>query len=565
MITFKYKKQIEIFSLIILIFSSFFINFYFGHQGLMPLDDLQNFSSGYRILTGDFPFIDYYSITGPILDIWQSIIYKILGVSWSSLVIHSSILNVLYTLIIYFFLRSHNFQIFYTFFYSLSAGILMYPPAGNPTVEHHSLIISLIAFIFFIIGLKKNNNYYLFLSPLFFTVAFFIKQVPTSYFIIFTIIIYFSQIYKKIDLINFKVLTSSSLISLFIISLYFFINKVPIELFFNQYVIIAMDLGESRFNQVSLSHIHENISKLFFLLFLLIPSFVFFIKGNKKNSFIILFGLSFIICFYEIHSNNQPITFALLPFFLGLLHNDLLINISKSKFTEYFFYIIISYAFFRILRFEFYYFYIYLFILIFLFNKKFFKNKLKYLNFLFVIYLAITTSFYYEKYVKIRSWDDLKKNDLQSSFKGEQIDIMFKNLNWKTINFQDSNLEKQTINELLIYLKTLDENYNYIMITDYQIYNAILNRKNFSPVKYWFVGATYPHVNNPNRNEFEIFFKNKIINNNIQEIMIDGSANFNENDLNEFKWLATCLLRNKDYSFKNENIKIYKIKKNCIN
>jgi len=179
--------------------------------------------------------------------------------------------------------------------------------------------------------------------------------------------------------------------------------------------------------------------------------------------------------------------------------------------------------------------------------------------------LAITTSFYYEKYVKIRSWDDLKKNDLQSSFKGEQIDIMFKNLNWKTINFQDSNLEKQTINELLIYLKTLDENYNYIMITDYQIYNAILNRKNFSPVKYWFVGATYPHINNPNRNEFEIFFKNKIINNNIQEIMIDGSANFNENDLNEFKWLATCLLRNKDYSFKNENIKIYKIKKNCIN
>ena len=47
--------------------------------------------------------------------------------------------------------------------------------------------------------------------------------------------------------------------------------------------------------------------------------------------------------------------------------------------------------------------------------------------------------------------------------------------------------------------------------------------------------------------------------------MIDGSANFNEDDLNEFKWLATCLLRNKDYSFKNENIKIYKIKKNCIN
>ena len=560
-----YKNKIEIFNIIILILISFFINYYFGHQGLMPLDDLQNFNAGYRVLTGDFPFIDYYSITGPILDIWQSVIYKIFGVSWSSLVIHSSILNSLYTLIIYFFLRLHNFHIFHIFCYSLSAGILMYPPAGNPTVEHHSLIMSLIAFIFFIVGLRNNNRFYLIISPIFFVIAFFIKQVPTAYFIIFVTLVYFFQIYKKIDLISFKVLTLSSLFSLFVVSIYFFINKVPITLLFDQYIVIAMDLGESRFNQISLSSIYDNISKLFFLLFLLIPSFIFFIKDNNKSSFIILVGLSFIVCFYEIHSNNQPITFALLPLFLGLLHHDFLINDNRSKFTEYFFYIIISYAFFRILRFEFFYFFIYLFILIFLFYKKFFNHNLQNLNYLFIIYLAITTCFYFEKYIKIRSWDDLKKNDLQSSFKGGQIDVMFKNLNWKTSYFQDTNKEKQTINELLVYLKKLDKNYHYIMITDYQIYNAILNRKDFSPLKYWFVGATYPHLNNPNRKKFEIFFKKKIIDNNIQEIIIDGTANFNDNDLNEFKWLKSCLTQNTDYFFTNDSIKIYNIKKKCIN
>ena len=103
------------------------------------------------------------------------------------------------------------------------------------------------------------------------------------------------------------------------------------------------------------------------------------------------------------------------------------------------------------------------------------------------------------------------------------------------------------------------------MITDYQIYNAILNRKDYSPVKYWFIGATYPHANNPNRESFEIFFKNKIKDNNIQEIIIDGTANFSENNLNEFKWLRSCLTQNKNYSFTNTNIKIYNIKKNCIN
>jgi len=124
---------------------------------------------------------------------------------------------------------------------------------------------------------------------------------------------------------------------------------------------------------------------------------------------------------------------------------------------------------------------------------------------LFIIYLAITTAFYFEKYVKIRAWDDLQKNDLLTSFKGEEIDIRFKHLNWKTTYFKDSNYEKKTINELLIYLEKLDNDYHYIMITDYQIYNAILNRKDFSPVKYWFVGATYPHINNPNREKFEIY------------------------------------------------------------
>ena len=43
--------EISLVSLVILI--SFGLNFYFGHQGLMPLDDLQNFNSGFRVLNGD--------------------------------------------------------------------------------------------------------------------------------------------------------------------------------------------------------------------------------------------------------------------------------------------------------------------------------------------------------------------------------------------------------------------------------------------------------------------------------------------------------------------------------
>ena len=70
----------------------------------VSVGDLQNFNSGHRILKGDFPFRDYYSITGPILDIWQSIIYKIFGSNWQSLIIHASLLNCALSISVFIFL-----------------------------------------------------------------------------------------------------------------------------------------------------------------------------------------------------------------------------------------------------------------------------------------------------------------------------------------------------------------------------------------------------------------------------------------------------------------------------
>ena len=102
-------KLIELSSITFILLISFFVNFYFGHQGLMPLDDLQNFNSGHRILKGDFPFRDYYSITGPILDIWQSVIYKIFGSNWQSLIIHASLLNCFYSISVFFFFKKVKF------------------------------------------------------------------------------------------------------------------------------------------------------------------------------------------------------------------------------------------------------------------------------------------------------------------------------------------------------------------------------------------------------------------------------------------------------------------------
>ncbi len=551
-------KLIEISLISFVLLFSFLISFYFGHQGLMPLDDLQNFNSGYRVLSGDFPFRDYYSITGPILDIWQGNIYKIFGINWQSFLLHSSLMNCLYSLSIFLFLKNLNFKPFHCFCYSLSAGLLMYPTSGNPTVEHNSLILSTIATLIFFIAIKYDKKIYLFLSIFVFFVSFFTKQVPTSYFIIFCIIIYFSKIFSNVNISTLIHITLSTLFISFIFISYFYLNGVKLENIFNQYFEIALNLGENRFDNLNFNLIYENASKLFFLFFLIIPTIYASFVTQKFKILIILGSLSFVILIYEIHSNNQPITFSLLPLFISLFYYFYSKDKINSDFVKFFINFITLYAIYRILRYEnFYIITLIPIIVIWFFYKKFSIH-----NFL-LIYLFITSCLYFEKYIKTRTWDDLKKNDLSKSFDAEIIDSKFKFLKWKTIYFNEIEEEKKLIFLTLDYLKSLDKNINYILISDYQIYNIILDKKDFSPVKYWFKNATYPPKKHKLRNDFEDFFKSKIVENNVTQLIIDNTSKFKPNELSEFDWLYNCLEENNRLE-NDQNLNVFLIKQKCI-
>ena len=554
-------KISETLSVSIILLFSFFISFYYGHQGLMPLDDLQNFNSGYRTLSGDFPFRNYYSITGPILDIWQGKIYKIFGISWQSFLIHASLMNCLYSLSIFIFLKKLKFNKINCIFYSLSAGLLMYPPSGNPTVEHNSLILSSIATLIFFIALMENKKNYLFFSILIFFIAFFTKQVPTSYFMIFCILIYIFKIFSNYNIKTLIYVFIYTIIISLIFIIYFKLNNVSFEDIFNQYILIAMNLGENRFIDISFDFVYEKVSKLFFLLFLLIPAIYLSYVTKKLDVILILVGLSIVIALYEVHSNNQPITFSLLPLYISLFYHfyskESKENV-KLEFIKYFLYLIIFYAFFRILRYELFYIFILVFVILIFYLK--YKPTI---NNLLLIYLFITSCFYFEKYIKIRTWDDLNKNDLITSFDAGIIDTKLKHLKWKTIYFENIDEEKKLIFSTLNYLRNLDKDINYILITDYQIYNVILDRKDFSPVKYWFKDATYPSKFHILRKNFENFFKSKIIKNNVTQIIIDNTSKFKSEELSEFSWLYNCLEKKNNFS-QQKYLDIFLIKKNCI-
>ena len=66
------KKKILIFILFLL---SLLINQYYGNRGVFPVDSFAHFDTGFRILLGEYPFKDYWIVSGPFVDYLQAIFF----------------------------------------------------------------------------------------------------------------------------------------------------------------------------------------------------------------------------------------------------------------------------------------------------------------------------------------------------------------------------------------------------------------------------------------------------------------------------------------------------------
>ena len=152
---------------LILIFFSFGVNFYYANLGIEPADSFVLYNGGFKVFKNLVPFKDYWLVTGPLMDYLNAFFFNILGVSWKSYIIHSSIANVLISiLILYVFLRLKLGKLF-SLIYGLMFSLLMYPSVGVPFVDHHATIFVLASFCFFILGVKSKDNKYFFFYPFF--------------------------------------------------------------------------------------------------------------------------------------------------------------------------------------------------------------------------------------------------------------------------------------------------------------------------------------------------------------------------------------------------------------
>ena len=224
--------------LIILIFVTISC-WYFGFVAINPIDNFTNYNSGYLLLKGNIPFKDYWVTTGPLLDFLQFLIFKINGLNWGSYVLHALILNSLFTILLYFIFRKFNLEQKYSFIYSLSTGLIFYSQIGNPFVDHHSSLFSILSILFLILGINSKNSLFWFLVPIFLVLGFLSKQTPTSYLAIIIIIFTFYNFvfFKNYKNISFAIF-SSILIICFLLTLFYHLD-ITVESFLNQYIFFA--------------------------------------------------------------------------------------------------------------------------------------------------------------------------------------------------------------------------------------------------------------------------------------------------------------------------------------
>mgnify|MGYP006155179431 CR=1 FL=1 len=102
----------------LLLILSVSVNNYYGSLGVFPVDSFAFFDSAYSINQGIVPFRDYWVMSGPIIDLIQALIFNLFGTSWTSYLMHSSIVNALFAVSTFLFLIKLGLNTNSSFFYS---------------------------------------------------------------------------------------------------------------------------------------------------------------------------------------------------------------------------------------------------------------------------------------------------------------------------------------------------------------------------------------------------------------------------------------------------------------
>ena len=468
---------------------AFYINWLSGNIGVLPIDSFGFLDTGHSILMGKLPIRDFWIFTGLLVDYMEALFLFLFGKNWNSHLIHSSSMNILGVLVLYFFLKDFNINKKFRIFYCVSFATLCYPVSGTPFAYIHSYIFSLISLMFLILAIKNKNKIIWLLFPLICFLSFLSMQTPSSYILMILFIITSYYFITTKDIKNLKFLLIGCIGSIIFFFIFLNLTKTPLNNFVYQYILFPLTIGEGRLTSSETAYIsfldQINLKRLLgdfkFIHFLLVPLIFFTFKNYKKNSTVFnLLNVTFIFSvfafiFNQLITANQIYIFSLIPILAALIH----LNINNSKISS------------------------------------------KYISLILIVVIFATIKFH-QRYNIERKFHDLENIDKTNAINASEIHQNLNNLKWI------SNDVPETEVELLKYaISVIDfDEREKILITHYQFISTILD-KNLNILNRWYLwdNNTHPTENHKYFDIYKSLVNKNIKSNNIEVVYLLGQEN----------------------------------------
>ena len=104
---FLYKNSVfkELPVILGIVIYAYYINWFSGNIGIIPIDSFGFLDTGYSILKGKLPIRDFWIFTGLLVDYMGSFFLWLFGNNWNSYLLHAGFMNVIASLSVYYFLN----------------------------------------------------------------------------------------------------------------------------------------------------------------------------------------------------------------------------------------------------------------------------------------------------------------------------------------------------------------------------------------------------------------------------------------------------------------------------
>lgn len=160
-------------------------NLRYGNRNITEQDINVTVDLGWKIFSGQIPFVDFFPYFSLTLGYIQAFVFSISDVSLQSVLWHGSIINGLMGVVGFWLLRWAGVPLVFNVIYCLATVVVFYPPAGTPLPGQH-------AYFFAVLGLTlqltagdgSRNRCVIFyaLAVAAYIAAALSKPVPTAYF-----------------------------------------------------------------------------------------------------------------------------------------------------------------------------------------------------------------------------------------------------------------------------------------------------------------------------------------------------------------------------------------------